>query len=523
MCKKNKGACVSCQCCKTPGKCSACFRRRLILTYLVHVECAHQAGYILGFDISPIKQGRRDQPNIAVNIGQNSGAMTAGIWCKDHVPTKIVHRMQDIADQLTGINALQLYVQNFKQADLTLTGTVRKATLVNQSTKVLNPQAPTVQAPNRRGSTTTGTNGNVSTGRGSVSNVKTEDVHGDLSSLGKGSPRKICVTCDVDVSPKWWPFPPDPPKEASEPLVDVSMSVDSEQALAKEVPLTNGHAANGVSEDTGGSNVALAAAALHRNPSKLVALPTEFQCHQCHWKKIRKEPTPPPSVPAAPRDSSRPPLDLVQPLQIPTPEPELIQPPPAPFVWPPPPPSYPANPPSYNWPRRSPGPQAVPLVNHMNGSHSPRRNSGSMQSHSGQPQMRQPMHGVPHSPRQNGHMPQGPNGYHPPSPHRSMGSPALHLHNGAYPSYASTRPPPQHLTNGGPPPRAPEHPFSHSHAPMHSRQSYGQPHGSPPMLRESHPQGREPPMNPPTGNSRPNDGRVNGGASASPSLRNLLS
>ncbi|PVH88375.1 hypothetical protein DL98DRAFT_478246 [Cadophora sp. DSE1049] len=506
VCKKNKGACVSCQCCKTP----------------VHVECAHQAGYLLGFDISPIKQGRRDQPNIAVNIGQNFGTMTAGIWCKDHVPTKIVHRMQDMADELTGINALQLYVQNFKQADLTLTGTVRKATLVNQSTKVLNPQAPTVQVPNRRGSTTTGTNGNASTGRGSVTNMKTEDLYGDLTSIAKGSPRKICVTCEVDVSPKWWPFPPDPPKQTSEPAADVSMGEDSEQAPINELPLTNGHAANGSPEDTGGSNVALAAAALHRNPTKPVTLPTEFQCHQCHWKKIRKEPSPPPPPQAAPREPSRPPLDFIQPPRIPTPEPELVQPPPAPFVWPPPPPSYPSNGPSYNWPRRSPGPQAVPLANHTNGSHSPRRNSGSMQSHNGQPQMRQPMHGLPHSPRQNGHMPQGPNGYHPPSPHRSMGSPALHMQNGTYPSYASTRPPPQHLTNGGPPPRAPEHPFSHSHAPMHPRQSYGPPHGSPPMLRESHPQGREP-MNPPNGNARPNDGRVNGGASASPSLRNLLS
>ncbi|KAK0126255.1 putative PHD type zinc finger protein with BAH domain-containing protein [Cadophora gregata] len=505
VCKKNKGACVSCQCCKTP----------------VHVGCAHQAGYLLGFDISPIKQGRRDQPNIAVNIGQNVGTMTAGIWCKDHVPTKTVHRMHDIADPETGLNALQLYVQNFKQADLTLTGTVRKATLVNQSTKVLNPQATPAQVPNRRSSTTTGTNGNASTGKGSVSNVKTEDSYRDLNSVAKNSTSKICVTCDVDVSPKWWPFPPDAPTQTSEPAADVPMMIDSEQAPIRELPLTNGHAANGSPEDTGGTNVALAAAALHQNPAKLIT-PTEFQCHQCHWKKIRKEPTPPPPPTSTTREPSRPPLDFSQPPRIATPEPEMGQPPPAPFVWPPPPPSYPPNGPSYNWPRHSPGAQTGPLVNHMNGSHSPRRNSGSMQSHNGQPQMRQPIHGVPHSPRQNGQIPQGPTGFHPPSPHRSMGSPADYMQNGTYPSYASTRPPPQHLTNGGPPPRAPEHPFSHSHAPMHPRHPFGPPHGSPPLLRESHPQSRES-MNPPNSNARPNDGRVNGGASASPSLRNLLS
>src|ERR1700722_11874175 len=98
---------------------------------LVHVECAHQHGYILGFDIAPVKGSRRDQFNI-VSINGEAGTMAAAIWCKEHAPTKtIVYRMHDIVDD-TGLNALQLYVQNFKQADLALTGTVRKATLVNQ-------------------------------------------------------------------------------------------------------------------------------------------------------------------------------------------------------------------------------------------------------------------------------------------------------------------------------------------------------------------------------------------------------
>jgi hypothetical protein len=41
------------------------------------------------------------------------------------------------------------------------------------------------------------------------------------------------------------------------------------------------------------------------------------------------------------------------------------------------------------------------------------------------------------------------------------------------------------------------------------------------MPRDTYPQGRE--LNNSQNNMRPNDGRVNGGASASPSLRNLLS
>src|ERR1700683_2094781 len=123
-----------------------------MLIFPVHVACAHQAGYILGFDIAPVKGSRRDQFSI-VNIDGEIGTMTAAIWCKEHVPTKtIVHRMHDIVDTSSGLNALQLYVQNFKQADLALTGTVRKATLVNQSTKVNPVVVPT--PANRRTSTT---------------------------------------------------------------------------------------------------------------------------------------------------------------------------------------------------------------------------------------------------------------------------------------------------------------------------------------------------------------------------------
>jgi hypothetical protein len=96
------------------------------------------------------------------------------------------------------------------------------------------------------------------------------------------------------------------------------------------------------------------------------------------------------------------------------------------------------------------------------------------------------------------------------------------LSNGVYTSYATSRPAPQHLTNGGPPPRAPEHPFQQPNTVMHSHPSFGPPHGSPPVARDTYPQ-RPDPNNQQSNNMRSNDGRVNGGASASPSLRNLLS
>ncbi|KUJ22242.1 uncharacterized protein LY89DRAFT_574599 [Mollisia scopiformis] len=512
VCKKQDGACVSCHTCRIP----------------VHVECAHQAGYILGFDIAPVKGSRRDQFNI-VTIAGEVGTMTAAIWCKEHVPTKtIVHRMHDIVDEESGLNALQLYVQNFKQADLALTGTVRKATLVSQSAKVVNP-ASVAPPPNRRASTNTGGSHN---GRGSLSHAKPDDSPGETSTTVQSDSRRICITCNVDISPKWWPFPPTPTDKPPATSLDPASLDNSQHHMNGH--LTNGHATLDSEEETNGAHIALAAAALHQNPSKSISVPNEFQCQQCHFKKKRKEVSPPPPLP--PREPSRPLIPTPQPAPAVLPrEADNIAPPQhtSPY-WsnppaPPPLAAYatngssngPPNGPPYRWSRPSPAPQSIPHVNQLNGNHSPRINSGSVQALGGQPPIRHQSHGIPHSPHQNGHHPQIPNSY-PSSPRHAIGSPPLHMQNGSYPSYASTRPAPQHLTNGGPPPRAPEHPFSQNSAPMHSRGSFGPPQGSPPMLRESHPQGRDL-TNSQATNSRPNDGRVNGGASASPSLRNLLS
>ncbi|KAM5351653.1 hypothetical protein ACJ41O_004376 [Fusarium nematophilum] len=133
-CNKKDGACVYCHQCRAP----------------LHVECARQQGHVLGFDITPVKSSRRDQFNI-VTINGESGSMSAIVWCKDHAPTKTsVHQMHDIAND-SGLNALQLYVQNFKQADLTLTGTVRKANLMTTAAKMT---GTTTQPGLRRSSTT---------------------------------------------------------------------------------------------------------------------------------------------------------------------------------------------------------------------------------------------------------------------------------------------------------------------------------------------------------------------------------
>ncbi|ESZ99533.1 hypothetical protein SBOR_0098 [Sclerotinia borealis F-4128] len=511
-CKKKGGACVNCYSCRAP----------------VHVECAHQNGYILGFDIAPVKGSRRDQHNI-VNINGEIGAMSAAIWCKEHVPTKtIVHRMHDIVDE-TGLNALQLYVQNFKQADLALTGTVRKANLVNQSTRAAN-SVNVGTSQNRRTSTTGASIPTPINRRASLTLVKVEEASPVNNAASVRGLEKICITCSVDVSPKWWPM-----VEATVATSSTALSLDAildhDHTKSDGPHITDGHLLNGLTSERNGAHVALAAAALHKNTQKPAPapVPSEFQCHQCHWKKIRKVPTPtltpiPSPIPVfvvSDREISRPPA----PLPTPTSAPIIANIPPPPpsesernhaahqYPWPPQPPSYPSNAPYNNWPRHSPVPANVAVVHQVNGNHSPRL-PGVASQLGGPPHNRQPMQGLQPSPHQNARLSQMPNGY-PPSPHRLAGPPPMHMQNGGYGSYVSTRPP-QHLTNGGPPPRALEHPFPQSSAPMHPR-PYGPPHGSPPLNRL--PNGPPHQLN----GVRPNDNRVNGGASASPSLRNLLS
>jgi hypothetical protein len=135
------------------------------------------------------------------------------------------------------------------------------------------------------------------------------------------------------------------------------------------------------------------------------------------------------------------------------------------------------------------------------------------------------------------------NGVPPSSPRR--GPPPIHNGGSSFvtPYHPSTHPPTlPHLTNGGPPPRTSEHSFSQGLLSQRSPFSTA-PHRSPPVSREGISMSHEPnitsnnshsrstdgharpndgQLRPNDGQSRPNDGRPANGASASPSLRNLL-
>lgn len=548
-CNQKGGACISCHQCRIP----------------YHVECARQQGHLLGFDVSPVKSSRRDQSNIVTMKGE-SGIMSAVLWCKDHVPRKsIAHKMDEVVNE-SGLNALQLYVQNYKQADLTLTGTVRKANLMMTAAKMSGlPLAPSTR---RASSSATGPNGVLSQVRG-----------GDATEAAANAEHpgeKVCMTCGIDVTPRWWP-------------------IDTTQ----ERRLTNGHHG-----------------AIGFEAQKFVEQ-RKFQCHRC--KKSPRTPgsfSAQPSSPAAtepPRQQQQPQQPQQAPLTSSANAPPLLPPPPPP----PPPPSLrsPSRPPSSDYRAAPLRPEIHTLLHHAPAqapepppppppSHAPSTPVGHVshgQAHSLGPRPNHAVgHGYPQAPpsrsaygdwgSQHGSPPRHMGGAPPPPLHGggpppppvssltalrppSMSGPppiasvpVQHQHAHGSPLYGSAMPPSPRRLNGAAPPPGYVPPYgstpSSAHAPAsrHVAVSPGVSHGALPPRSDGFPHGLHtqrapsyaagvhtspamvtrsglpPPGGPPAVAAqreavgsvgglghRPGESRPASGASASPSLRNLLS
>jgi hypothetical protein len=458
--------------------------------------------------------------------------MTAAVWCKEHSPTKtIVHRMHDIVDN-SGLNALQLYVRNFKQADLTLTGTVRKANLVNLSTKVAHA-AQVITGPHRRTSTST-VSGNGA--RPPASATKHEDVPWSgslenqlLPTLPRDENTSVCVTCGVDVSPKWWPYRSstlsssrsDSSALGAPPSAEDDVKFGSNHANppTSHSSKPNGYPAATQAHDSPKSHVALAVAALDDESPDRTGDTAERQCHKCHHRGVRKPSPPPrPPPPTSLPDRAPPQLPLAtRTVATPTLASPLAIHATATYSWPASRTYSPTGPPA-DWSRPAPitAPPPLPAIHHLNGSRSPHTlTNGHFLVN--QPPHRPPVSPITVSPHLNGALPQPVTSSYPNSPHRILGPPHP-TQNGPYVSYASTRTAPHHLTNGGPPPRALEHPFPLGTPSLHHHPTS---YTSPPMARDPLPTSRDTFSNGQPGRS--SDGRVNGGASASPSLQNLLS
>lgn len=596
VCKTSKGACVSCQQCRAS----------------MHVECAYQAGNVLGFDITPVKGSRRDQHNI-VTIGNESGTMTAAVWCKEHPPKTPIYRINDLVDE-SGTNALQLYVRNFKQADLTLSGCARKANFIPSTVKTSN--MGTILPPaNRRASTTT-------IPQPMATPVHTNGIIKEETPVILQPTGKVCITCGTDVSPKWYPIDESQERtlangyhgelgaEAQKFMAQRNhqchkckkANLQPRPVVVKEEEKTPPPP----SEVSQSSAQAVQAVQAANSPQNLMSVnnlapqPWDQTPRQSSIEPISQSPSiaapvlgapsgapnvglPPSALPASGPASGPQPPSIAPPIAAPM----VQQPPPpppqhlgqtiAPPSFPPtmaprgpPPPQYappPTQTPSYNdWRRPSsqqgPPPTTAPPPHHVNGSHPPMPPTSmaplappnhlrppplSNMAHPPPPPLQNGhghsyhgppppvMNGMPQSPRSYGGPP-SPRGYggplppppmsnggsyapqYPPPPHHQSQPPAHHQsHPHPHPMshQAPPAPPPYHLMNGGPPPRPAEH-FGQGHPPQ--RSPFSTPHGSPPGPRENVTLNRD-------GGSmsqRPPETRQPSGASASPSLRNLL-
>lgn len=119
---------------------------------------------------------------------------------------------------------------------------------------------------------------------------------------------------------------------ASAAAIDTPNRPNGDHAQSNEHGLTSSNAAQSAPIENGEGQVALAAVPLHQNTRKPVPVSTEVQCHKCHWKKVRIEPSPYPPLPQ--RESSRPPVVVPSVISVPTPDADMVMPQ---YAWPLPP------------------------------------------------------------------------------------------------------------------------------------------------------------------------------------------
>ncbi|KAF2750614.1 hypothetical protein M011DRAFT_396005 [Sporormia fimetaria CBS 119925] len=505
ICKTSKGACVPCL------QCHANF----------HVGCAHAAGYTFGFDITPVKATRRDVvPTVTIN--GETGSMTAAIWCKEHSPKTVIHPMNEEVEG-TELVALQLFASKFKRADPTLTGTARKANLVDQSTRAV-PQMAVLHQGNRR--TSTVTNGASVSGRGRQSNAGFEAMQAVSNGTAVVKSIRRCERCNIDSSPQWWASDELAPPQHQEARRESNGTANN----GLEV---NGHGhpdshsttrvPNGLCDHTF-TGIRSSVPVEHegdvdRDGDTLMAGTISYLCQKCHWKKLnapesleREKSQPAVKPDPQPLPMRSPPL---QPPSLPPPStssawlPSVVQP----SLTLPPPPHLPQHahpgPPLGMWPHNG-HPPPGPLLNGVG--HAPP--AAPMGHPSAYPTPYGPMH--QHQP----------NAYQPYSgPPVGIAAYAPLRDHYVYPSQAplpgGAPPPPLHIgyPHAHPPPRPTEPPYVGLPPAQAYSVGQGSPTSQPHGNRSATPRDsivRDAP------NPVPPIERPTTGASASPSLRNLL-
>lgn len=550
LCKTNTGACVGCH------QCSAS----------VHVACAIQYGYRLGFDVTPVKGSRKDVVS-TVTMGNETGNVTAVVYCREHTVKSIVHPISEMIES-SSLNALQLFARTYKQADLSLTGTVRKAAMMNAASRGLTQATNTGHRGSISASAPIPRSSRVSP---AAVTIKSEefDEDGDrvvhLSDKVISEPaRKVCSSCGHDASPKWHKIEPKPSTATMHQTEDGNENqhtqsggdhpflnglvngvaayppdgIDPQEApvVPDTAPRLNGElSSRHTTPATANQDLGIANADDQSSgDSQESRDSTAYLCHKCHLRNLRNPPTPP--VTNYGMDGSQPdnrPVDIASPSPPPPPPPPPLSQPMWPLApppghdrysgWPGPPPTH------YSGSARMPNgvapsppsvPPPPPLTAHFAPPPNHYHNAGYRHPpphHEVGPQ--HPMNGGtgPYHVHRNssGHVPTGPY-----PPHHVLPPRAQHS---APPPRDMISPRMQQPAMNGPhgPPRAEENPFAVPYqaqrSPRQDHQGiYGSPHGA--VERAETPPGA-------MGRGgvwHGGDTAMNNGASASPSLRNLL-
>ena len=274
--RSNAGACLNCFQCNAP----------------FHASCAFEAGYQFGFDVQPVKGSRKDQV-VTVTMGSETGYASPVVLCKEHVLKSILHPVNEVVDE-NGTTALQVYVENYKQADLTLTGTVRKAQLAQQTKeKGQLAGAGAGAAQNAAGRRESGVHsiaaavkrGARTSSVADITKIEPEELSStDLASIPGEPVDRRCAKCHIDVTPRWhqvaWSGAADgvpalrqhrstasvemvdadrdPRNIGSEPPQQVTPSQQSKQQNIRFVPIgASGRAWEGMPDRRGGSRASV--------------------------------------------------------------------------------------------------------------------------------------------------------------------------------------------------------------------------------------------------------------------------
>jgi hypothetical protein len=532
LCKTSNGACISCHHCHVS----------------FHIACAYRANYIFGYDVNPVKGSRREGVSI-VKLGEETGTLTAGIWCKEHSAGAIkgtIHYLNELVDE-KGKIALQLFAENYKQADLTLTGTARKANYLDEITK--STTAVVANGPNRRISTAPVAGGRSSRNSIAGANKEPETPDGDvrMASPEHELPARKCSVCKIDVSPRWWKHEIVKPAPAVQPpsnplpngLAINGLSHDHRDPNRMDIDgpqLLNGH---GLGPSIGGRSLMNGVGPELHVPQPAGVIEVQYDCNKCHWRRIND----PENLHKSKDPESAP---AVEPIQSP-PRPVGFhgRPPPLPLSLHQPP-HQPAWPPFANGGAGSP-PGPMHLSTHHHNSLPPPHHHGVQAAppqHNGPSSFAPPpsIHrgsfmtpGQVHAPPNAGPAPihaiqqHVPNGL--PSPHAQpspRGPPPMRSPTHPPPGLPSSHHRPSDVGFGGPPPPAgPQAPYSHhapSGLPRHgfSGSPDPRPSGPPPSL-PSAALSNGPRPSTPRDTPVPQVGpRMPHGASASPNVRNIL-